>query len=353
MSDNVKNVVQSVLFGFILLSVFLFNIICKDNEISLSEKRKLQLMPDVSFESIFDGSFFDNFDKYSEDQFFIREPLRNVSMFLDLNVRGEYNNLAVKNNYIYEKRINTNIKSVDNFISKINLIDEMYLSDKNNVYYSIIPDKSYFIDNDYSYIINRLNNEFSYKYINIMDCLSLSDYYKTDQHWKQENIKLVAKRVLESMNKEYFDDYKETFVKEFSGTYGNRLSILNVKDKLKILTSNTLENSLVFNYEKNNVSSIYNLSNMSIDSYDIYLDGPVSIISIVNNDINIDDELIIFRDSFSSSLAPLLLNQYKKITLVDTRYISPRLISNYVKFDKQDVLFIYSTLIINNSYTFK
>ena len=35
-----------------------------------------------------------------------------------------------------------------------------------------------------------------------------------------------------------------------------------------------------------------------------------------------DKELVIFRDSFGSSLSPLLVKYYKKITLIDNRYIS-------------------------------
>ena len=42
-----------------------------------------------------------------------------------------------------------------------------------------------------------------------------------------------------------------------------------------------------------------------------------------------------------------------KITLIDTRYISPKILSQYIEFNDQDILFLYSTSIINNSYTLK
>ena len=62
---------------------------------------------------------------------------------------------------------------------------------------------------------------------------------------------------------------------------------------------------------------------------------------------------MIFRDSFASSLAPLLAEGYSKITLVDIRYLSPVLLGRFVDFHGQDVLFIYSTLVINNSTIIK
>ena len=64
-------------------------------------------------------------------------------------------------------------------------------------------------------------------------------------------------------------------------------------------------------------------------------------------------ELVVFRDSFASSFVPLLVEGYDKITLIDTRYISPKILENYIEFSNQDILFLYSTSVINNSYSLK
>ena len=60
-----------------------------------------------------------------------------------------------------------------------------------------------------------------------------------------------------------------------------------------------------------------------------------------------------FRDSFGSSLAPLLAGSYRKITLIDLQYISSDLLESYVCFQEQDVLFLYSALIWNQSGTIR
>ena len=50
----------------------------------------------------------------------------------------------------------------------------------------------------------------------------------------------------------------------------------------------------------------------------------------------------------------LLISGYNKITVVDTRYINPKLLNNYIDFnDYQDTLFIYNTMLINESYSLK
>ena len=63
--------------------------------------------------------------------------------------------------------------------------------------------------------------------------------------------------------------------------------------------------------------------------------------------------LLMFRDSFGSSLVPLLAEGYARITLVDIRYVAPERLGMWLTFDNQDVLFLYSTPVLNNSETLK
>ena len=52
-------------------------------------------------------------------------------------------------------------------------------------------------------------------------------------------------------------------------------------------------------------------------------------------------------------ITPLLAEGYAKITLVDIRYISPSVLGQFLTFAQQDVLFLYSTSVLNNSITIK
>ena len=72
-------------------------------------------------------------------------------------------------------------------------------------------------------------------------------------------------------------------------------------------------------------------------------------ISIENPNSKNNKELLLFRDSFGSSIAPLLIQNYSKITLVDLRYISSKMLGEFIKFNDQDVLFLYSTVVLNQN----
>ena len=64
-------------------------------------------------------------------------------------------------------------------------------------------------------------------------------------------------------------------------------------------------------------------------------------------------EKFMFRDSYASSLAPLLLGAYGEIVLIDLRYIDSARIGEYVDFAGVDVLFVYNTLIVNHAEMLK
>ena len=99
---------------------------------------------------------------------------------------------------------------------------------------------------------------------------------------------------------------------------------------------------------------VYTVDRFSgMDGYDVYLSGAQALLTITCPDAASDKELIIFRDSYGSSLTPYLIGAYSKITMVDLRYIAADMIGEYVDFADQDVLFIYSTTLYNSGMLLK
>ena len=116
------------------------------------------------------------------------------------------------------------------------------------------------------------------------------------------------------------------------------------------MQSDWLQACQVYNYEKDSYTPVYDLDRLTgSDLYEVYLSGAQSLLTIENPNATTDRELIVFRDSFGSSLAPLLTRDYAKVTLVDVRYIPAQRLGNYLDFHGQDVLFLYSTLVLNSN----
>lgn len=365
MTDKTKNIAITIIFLFIIIIIMLLNIIKKDEEISLSERRKLTAFPQISITKLIDGSFINQFEKYTMDQFIKRDQFRKLKIIVDQKVLGknDSNQLYLYNDMIIKQEYPLNEKSVLNITKNINKIKDKYLNESNNIYYSIIPDKNYYTDEkkylkmDYSKMEKIMEQELKdIEYINIFDCVQLQDYYYTDTHWKQQNLQKVLNRIATKMN--FKNRIKTKFeVKEitkFKGVYAGQLPLDTKEDTINILTNNIIENSKTYNYETNKETPIYNLEKInSNDKYDIYLSGATPLLKIENPEAKTQKELIVFRDSFGSSLIPLFTEAYKTITIIDTRYIATELLENYVEFEDKDILFIYSALIINNSSTIK
>lgn len=360
MNDKIKDIVVTIIFLFTIIALFLINIIKEDTDISVAERRKLATMPELTTKSLFDGTYFKKFDSYVTDQFVERDAFRKIKIDIELSTKGEYNNLYLYDDYIIEEIFPLNSNSINNLTNKINYIKDTYLNDNSNIYYTIIPDKNYFINNgnlklDYNKLQDMMKNNLSnINYINIFDKLTLDNYYKTDTHWKEEDLFNVANTIANQMNFDITNNNVVNTITTFKGSYAGRLSVTKDIDTIKTISNTSTLNSSVYNYETKKYTDIYDYTKInSLDKYDIYLSGAVPIIDIINNNTSSDKELIVFRDSYGSSLIPLLIEGYKKITVIDIRYISSKILNKYIDFNDQDVLFMYSILTINNSFSIR
>ena len=307
MSDKVKNVVITIMFVSILVITMIVNIAKKDDTISISERRKLEQFPSFSISKLFNGTFFEKFDKYTTDQFTYRDNFRKLKVETELNIfkKKDYNNLYEYNEYIINQEYPLNEKSVTNFSNKIKQIANQYLTVNNNVYFTIVPDKNYFLNKDnlkldYNKMEDMLKANLTFaEYIKISNLLELSDYYKTDTHWKQENILKIAEKIAKQMNANISKDYETIRITDFKGVYSGQLPISSENDEIKVLTNETLKRCKVYNYETKEYSGIYNLNKInSHDKYDIYLSGATPILTIENPEYEGTRELIVFRDSY-------------------------------------------------------
>ena len=123
-------------------------------------------------------------------------------------IKNNYHDVYVYNDYLIKQEYPLNESSLKNLIDRITSISNKYLNNSKK-YYSVVPDKNYFVNNgnlkmNYDLLISKMNNELSsFNYIDIMNSLSLEDYYYSDSHFKQENIVKVANVILKKMGNSY------------------------------------------------------------------------------------------------------------------------------------------------------
>jgi len=351
-----KDKIITFLFVGYLFIFSVLHLIVPDHALSVTERRSLASFPKFKF----DSEYIVKVDKYLLDHFPFRNGFRSIKALYNYNLLNKLDNngIFLKDDAIYKSNYPTDYDSIDNFIDHIEVLKSNL--NNNKIYMMIIPDKNYYLEEkdflhiDYDYIYDKLES-IGLNNIDVRKILTKDDYYKTDTHWKQEKLDKVVEEMSLVMDFGYGEEkYVLHSYNDFYGVYYGESAMNIDAEKLVYVTNDLIDNAEVKYLENNNLNKVYNIDKLyGLDSYEVYLDGASSYIEIYNNTINNDKELVIFRDSFASSISPLLIKYYSKITLIDNRYISSQIFNDLIDFENQDVLFMYSTLLVNSSDSLK
>ncbi|MBQ7117773.1 MAG: hypothetical protein IJN88_06140 [Clostridia bacterium] len=364
MNKKAFNIIICTLACSLVLSGFLLCILLSKETYSDSERRELTSFPEVSVSSLLTGRFMDSFEDYAVDNFPFRDTFRSIKAYFSYYALGQKDNnkIYVHDGYIASMDYPYNKESVDYAASRFGYIYEKYLKDS-QVYLSIIPDKNVFLAKeagvlyfDSAKLVKYMKEAMPYaEYIDIFPTLSIEDYYKTDSHWKQERIEDTAEVLAGGLGTKLSGN--RTAVGSslpFYGVYYGQAALRLEADSITYLTSPAIEKMTAFDGQNSKDIPVYDTDRLNgRDPYETFLSGPLSLVSLENPEADTDRELIIFRDSFTSAIAPLLAEGYRKVTLADIRYINPDYVCSMLDFRNKDVLFLYSTAILNNSETIK
>ena len=333
-----------------------------------SERRKLAQMPSLSANTILNGKFMPDFEDFTLDQFPLRDGFRKVKSLFHYYVlnQADNNGLYLVGDTVAKIEYPLNRSSLGYATGRLQNLYDTYLADTGcKVYSAVVPDKGYYLAEnngypamDYDALFDAFQEKLSWaEYVPIQDLLTAKDYYRTDTHWRQEMIVEVARRLCETMGAKapVAGEYtRKRLEQPFYGVYFGQAALPLQPDTLAILEHPVLKNCTVTDPVTGKQTEVYNLEKLSSpDLYDVFLSGAQPVLVIDNPSADTERELVLFRDSFGSSLSPLLVEGYRKVTLVDIRYIAQEQIGQYVTFADQDVLFLYSTLILNSGRSLK
>lgn len=341
----------AVLFGFSLLHLAL-----PDREVSRSERRRLAQLPPLS------SGFSDKLEEYMLDQFPLREQLRTVNSLVRLYGLGQadIHGIYLQGGGAFRMDGPLQEKQVRHAAAVFSAVQEKYFPSL-PAHYVIVPDKNAKAETSRP----RLDTETmrgivrealpGMTEIDIWDLLSADDYYKTDPHWRQERLLPVAAAICEALGADAPGTFTEKALSPFYGAYYGQAALPMAPDTLTYLESADTKAAEVTGPELDGVQPVYRPELLDgTDGYDVFLSGAQAVLTVTSPNVHNGRHLVLFRDSFGSSLAPLLLGSFERITLVDLRYISAARLTDYADLsDATDVLYLCSTAVWNNGGTLR
>lgn len=367
MNKKIRNIgIALLVAAWLVLTAFAWFSPAK--EMSDTERRALAQFPTLNVETLLSADFMSKFETYTLDQFPLRDTFRQIKALFHYNVyqQMDNNDIYIADDYAAKLEPTLDEASLAHAMERFNWIHDKYLTGKGGkIFCALIPDKSFYLAEENGYLSMDYDKLFASvkenmtwaEHIDITDTLDIGDYYYTDHHWRQEHLIPTAQKLCAAMGvtAPKSEDFTKTKVdRDFYGVYYGQAALPLPPEDLYIMESELLKDCKVFDYESNAYAEVYDMTKLdSKDLYDVFLSGPRSLLRIENPNAATDKELIIFRDSFGSAFVPLLVQDYKTVTLVDIRYIGSQMLDRFITIEDQDILFLYSTLVLNSAYTLK
>jgi hypothetical protein len=359
--NKIRAIFTAVLFCGLIVFFGVATLLSPDREYSAYERRPLQQVP-VYEETESLSAYFADWETYLTDQFYLRDELRFLKsgfahkILRQKDVNGYYSENGSQAEILYP----TNSETI---LQNAKLLENLRQTHFANspAYFAVIPDKSYYMDAslglDYQKIDAIFAENLHATAIPLSDTLDLYDYYNTDIHWKQEKLDDVYEALRQKMGNHLppFADggYTTKSAGKFYGVLYGQAAMPAERDEMHYLQNSTIDGLRLKVIDTGKDGSIYDLEGFAGDDpYDLYLGGESAILRIENPAVQNGKKLILFRDSFGRSLAPLLAEGYSEIVLIDLRWIRPAFLASFPDLiaadENTDVLFLYSAQVLNS-----
>lgn len=368
-----KNSILIILFLAILFTVPALSLASPDRPNSDLERRPLaQLTGYQAYLDTHYGADFADYLAYLEtcllDQFPLRDQLRSLDAAVrvyglrqrDINLYYKVKGHLGKLDPILQE------KTIERALTLFDKASRETFNQEGKHLFALIPDKNVYMAEEgsyphyaYSRILDLVSSRLSDRtgLLSLEGILELDDYYRTDPHWDQTKLEYPASTILEALGLDLCgpDTYRETEgLAGYLGTFAGQAALPVQSDRLAWLSGPVLDGLTLLDPVSGEKTGIYQTDKLQgMDPYDIFMGGAKPLLVIDNPAQAEGRELVVFRDSFGSSLIPLLAAHYQRVIVVDLRYIAMDAVKDLVDINPwADVLHLYSTSVLNSPGAF-
>lgn len=346
----------------------------EETPFSENENRYLSAFPKLNLKTYKEETFMEGFDDWISDRFFGREDWIVLKNKTDSALgKTETNGVFIENNMMmqiwrdYDEEIYArNLKAINNFAENHPEIPAYFMLVPNaqEIYRSNVPkyaevgSQKKYIDKFYSELKGFEGTIDAYSALT--DRKNSYIYYRTDHHWTSYGAFTAyeaAASVLDYDNYRYDSFTIEHASNEFRGTlFSKTLDFDVTPDVIDYYTLTDREPSVKVSVFKNfdvktgeviydEYDSMYFRSFLQVkDKYSSFLGQNSPLVTVENENAKSDRSLLIIKDSYAHSIVPFLSKEYKKVTMIDLRYINTDFQVMAPLSDYDQLLFLYNVI---------
>lgn len=351
------------IFILCLFGVMLVNIIIPDREMSEEENRMLASKPKLTFSTLVNGDFMEQYEEYLSDQFAGRDLWHRMKVALDRfgGSRMENGIYIGKDGQLLQdiqvpdqEHLSENLDAIKEFTETYQDIPVTMI---------LVPDAACILNDRLPWLasVEDQNQMISMVEQSLGDSVTWVDtasalnkhkrekiYYLTDHHWTSLGAFYTFQEAATALGIE--EDVSDKFLSytvsdSFNGVLASESGAgLGTEENIDIYVPREGDNDVIVNYvnESKRTTSLYDSSKLETkDQYGVFLGGNTSLIDIRTVSTS-QKRLLVVKDSFANSFIPFLAPYYREIVVVDSRYYSGTIEDIMSSYRITDALFLYS-----------
>ena len=351
------------IFILCLFGVMLVNIIIPDREMSEEENRMLASKPKLTFSTLVNGDFMEQYEEYLSDQFAGRDLWHRMKVALDRfgGSRMENGIYIGKDGQLLQdiqvpdqEHLSENLDAIKEFTETYQDIPVTMI---------LVPDAACILNDRLPWLasVEDQNQMISMVEQSLGDSVTWVDaasalnkhkrekiYYLTDHHWTSLGAFYTCQEAATALGIE--EDVSDKFLSytvsdSFNGVLASESGAgLGTEENIDIYVPREGDNDVIVNYvnESKRTTSLYDSSKLETkDQYGVFLGGNTSLIDIRTVSTS-QKRLLVVKDSFANSFIPFLAPYYREIVVVDPRYYSGTIEDIMSSYRITDALFLYS-----------
>lgn len=352
------NKLNGILCGVFLIWIYVFSIghiLLPDREFSEMENRYLMsTLPKFTADRLFSGKFAENFETYIDEQFPLRDFLKQASTDMNYTagkrlIGGVY---FASSNHLIGQQEEANKMLVERNIQSLLQLRE----NGTPLYVALIPNAASIWADKLPYGSPELDQSSLIKevysglgegcidiYSTLFDHRQEDIYYRTDHHWTSLGAYYGYEAMIRGMGMEpvRLEMYSPTLLSDgFYGTlYSKAPAHWISPDEIYFYAPDMGVKVTAYDGKEYVERALYCMENLEKkDKYTVFLGGNQPQIVIETN-MPGKPTLLVLRDSYFDSLVPFLQPHFSQIHLIDVRYYQQDL-EQYIRENKIDMVLV-------------